>query len=92
MSIFSTFGRLPTLPDRTTKHWFSNRTRLAAVAYAQIALAVVGAEGDEQDARAFVGQAPGELREFAVVADETPIGPQSVWIASIRSPPLIFHQ
>src|SRR5690606_15878525 len=47
-----------------------DRPRLPAIAYAQVALAAVGAEGDEDDPRAFVRQAPRELGEFAVVTDE----------------------
>src|SRR5690606_32377788 len=47
-----------------------DRARRAAVADAHVALAAVGAERHEDDPRAFVDQAAGQLGEFAVVADQ----------------------
>ncbi len=47
-----------------------DRPRLRTVTHAQIALAAVGAERGEDDPRAFVDEAAGKLRKFAVVTDE----------------------
>ena len=43
---------------------------LAAVAHPQVALALVGAEGHEQDHRALVDEVAGQLGKLAVVADQ----------------------
>lgn len=63
-------------------------SRLRAVAHAHITLAIVGAEGNEDDPRAFIDQPAPQLGEFALVAISTPIGPMSVWITSTELPPL----
>ena len=69
MSMLSTFGRLPTLPDMHDVALVLDRPRLAAVAHAQIALPLVGAERHEQDQRALVDQMAGQFGKLGVVAD-----------------------
>src|SRR5690606_41130846 len=55
-------------------HSFPTRrsSDLGAIADAHVALAAVGAERHEDDPRAFVDQAAGQLGELAVIADQHP--------------------
>ena len=47
---------------------------MAAVAHAQEAAPVVGAEGNEQQQRALVGKVAGQFGELGIVADENADG------------------
>jgi hypothetical protein len=70
MSMLWTLGRFPTLPAMRDEALVLDRAGLAAIADPHIALAVVGAEGDEENSRALVGKPPRKLGIFAVVADQ----------------------
>ncbi len=72
-----------------------DRARLGAIAHAHIALAAVGAEGDEDDPRAFIHQPPREFGKFAVVTDQhadgSAIGLDHIdAVAALDLPPIGF--
>src|SRR3546814_9010211 len=74
---------------------FLARARLAAIAHGQIALAAVGAERREQDARALVDQVARKLGKLAVVADEHAHRPAISlddvdFFAALDVPPIAF--
>ena len=68
-------GRLPDIARKRNIDLVLHRPRLTAIAHAQIALALIRAERDEQDLRALIDKMATKLRELGIVADHNPDRP-----------------